>query len=313
MLMPLTSYASATGFEGLCSVLLKSETATPDNALDYEKANSIIHTLLGDTPFAQGQTLNCHMVNYLASKLQSNTNINHAYKDMGLVPKEFRGAYITLASHDKLHADNGYLYPLKPLTYDYLIKSLSYFKSDIINHNGLNVQEGTVTDVYLEKGYTNISLSTATKTLVFRSSDISGVMVYKSGKYAPYSRNLSRGDKICIYTDDTNEIVYIAEATSKETIESDKKEINAKYTMYKADIYYLEDNLLITRNPKVYNGSDYITVNMRYKEFTVNQHTYIKENFQPLTQNQINKRLLDKSAYIICDGNNNALYINVCK
>ena len=83
--------------------------------------------------------------------------------------------------------------------------------------------------------------------------------------------------------------------------------------MYKADIYYLEDNLLITRNPKIYNGSDYITVNMRYKEFTVNQHTYIKENFQPLTQNQINKRLLDKSAYIICDGNNNALYINVCK
>ena len=308
--VPFTALASDPGFNGLCATLLKEEVKAPEHVLSTEEANTITYELLGDTPFADGKTYNCDLVKYLASKLQVNTEAGLMYKDMGLIPKEYRKYYTTLEFYGKLYSSEGYLLPQKEVTYEFLINSLVGFKADIITNNGLTMYEGTVTDVYLEDKATNISLSTATRTETIRSKNISTVGVFKDGKFAPYSRNILRGDTMRIYTTASRELIY-----AEETFANDKKNayINPKYTLYKADVYYLEGNMLITRNVNCYKDGTYTPVDARYFEFNITPRTYIKENFLNVSEIHINRRLLDKTAYIICDSNNNALYINVCK
>ncbi|MBO5007500.1 MAG: hypothetical protein J6D26_01530 [Clostridia bacterium] len=311
-LMPCCVSASqdADEFAPLYEHIMQTRLQPAENTVTVQEANSIIKKLFGEKPFKGDKVLNCQLIGYLASKCQGEGSISPGYKDIGLVSKDYRNAYAVLSSAGKLYSDEGYVYPNSELTYGMLTGALSCFEDDILSHCGIEVVSGEVSQIYMESGRTYIDVFSGNAKTKVSSKDISCVTVYKDGNLAPYSRNISRGDSMSFYTDAGGELIYIKANQSQISI---SKSFTDKYTLYKAKLYYLDGDMLITNNAYVYTDKGYSPSGDRYNEFVITDNTYIKENFNIIDKDVINRWLLDQNSYIICNKEGEVLYINVCK
>ncbi len=298
------------GFMPLFEHIIQSEVTDPQAEITVDEANSIIKAMLGEKPFKGDLVLNCDLVRFLASKCQGDGKVSVKYKDLGLVSKDYRKDYSALAGAGRLHSEDGYVYPNNPLTYGMLTGSLAYFEDDILNHCGIEAMQGEVSQVYTESGRTYIDVYSGNVKNKVSTRNIAALTVYKDGTHAPYSRNIIRGDSMTFYTDDEGELIYARQNESHTGI---SKSFTDKYTLYKAKLYYLDGDMLITNNAYIYTDAGYTSTGDRYNEFTITENTYIKENFKIIDKNVINRWLLDQNSYIICSKEGEVLYINVCK
>ena len=297
------------GFTGLFELLSKTEVTDYDAAVDANTANEAIKRIFGDAPFKNDEVLNRDLVKYLAEKFPSQkSKPPFRFKDAGLVEKDFRKSYSDLCAKDALYAENGFLKSDAPLTYRYLIGSLSYFEDEILSARSLSAVTGTVISVSLENRVTEITLSNSNGVLNLKCTNLAQKKVYKDGELGLYSHNIKRDEEITVYINSKKEIEYICQRG-----EFFSQWLNLKdgFSLYKASIYYIDDGTAIVTNASEFNGCAYTLSDEKYTEFFFDGGTVFKYNFSETSPQYINGSLLDRQVYIICDKNKNAKYFNI--
>lgn len=296
------------GFSGLAGALTGIEFDNPNGVLSRKDANGIVKSLLGDLPFENENPTNGDLASYLSAKLKSDTKkapLN--CKDAGLADAMYKKAYAKLNGAGRLYSDNGFLNPSSPLTYKYLLGSLKYFESDILQHNKITLKSGNVISVSLEGEVTSIKISNGGLSVI-KVKRLSDMTIGKHSVIAPYSRNILQGDAADIYTDNDGNVVYIN--IPGEYFDG-YNAIKDSYTLFKADIYYIDEQTAIMRNTKVFDGSAYEPDGDGYREFKIDGSTMFRYNQTAVGADDVNYALLDKTAYLVCDKNMSVKYFSI--
>ncbi len=296
------------GFLGLVQTLSGNSFDNLTANIGKKEANSVIKKLLGDAPF-ENTPSNADLVQYLSTKKENKSpKAPTDRKDFGLVENKYRAAYSALNANSALYCKNSLLSPASPLTYGYLAGSLQYFEDEILAHCGVKTLSGKALSVSLESGSTQIRISSSDSVINVKSKRMSDVLVSEGGQTTPYNRNISSGDEIKVYIDKKGEVFYIK---IMEDYFPQFADLSDKYTLYRANIFYLEGSTALLLNSSKFNGTSYDEQLESYLELNINADTAFSHNGIEISADAVNSALLDKTAYVICDKNNNAKYFYV--
>lgn len=296
-------------FGGLLTSLCETEIPSGCEEVPQDIANKIIKKTFGDSPFKNENVLNRDLVKYLSQKVKaSEYGVSNFSYDYGLIDNQFRNAYIKLYNCEKLYIQNGFVNSNSTLTYEFLINQLAFFKDDILENTSVSTVKGTVAEISKKGNISSIEMYNTQKgTFTVKIKNLDEKLLYKNGKCEFYNRNIVRNDVLTVYSSENN-IVFLS---TEDDFFPQWLNYNDTYNLITADIYYIDMNDIILKNPMYFNGTNYDELSESYTELTYSYNTELQYKGKRIDAEFANTNLLDKKAYIICDKNKKAKFIYI--
>lgn len=311
----LSAYASAEpqsyfGFDGLIEAVCETELGSYDEVVTPEAANAILKKAFGCSPFKGNTVLRRDLIKYLAEKITSDdTTVRITGADYGLVAKDFRRAYVTLCNSGRLYIENGFLNSDSELTYGYFINELAFFKDIILKNNSVTSVSGTVTGVSKMGDVWSVDMyGKASGVFTVKTENLDKKKVFKNGECKLYDRNIARDDNLTVYRNSENKVLFLSVDGEFFT---EWLNLKSQYDLIRADIYYVDENSVIVKNPFYFNGTEYMKGTELYLELPCSSSAVFVSGGKNVNADFININLLDKNAYIICDKSKNTKYIYI--
>ena len=140
------------GFYGLFEEITDITIEDFSSQITANEANKITNLFFGKSPFKEEHVLRKDIIMFLSENCTSDASVPPLnFQDAGLISKDIRNAYSLLNGNGKLYNDGEFLDSDSPLTYDYLIGSLSMFEDEILKNLRISKSEGMIANISLEK------------------------------------------------------------------------------------------------------------------------------------------------------------------